>query len=258
MRPEQTAWRDVSEVLSTGQRAPSGEFMGSIPVTDIGAAYQPIVRMATGSLFAYEVLARPRAALRLTPERLFELASLHNACGRLGRLLRRLALPACAGRAVFLNVHPEELVDRWILQPDDPLFGHDNEVYLEITESVPLTHFDLVRATLDELRSRGHVHLVVDDLGAGYSNLRRIADLAPQIVKLDRCLVTGLDRNDRQYRLVRAVVRMCEDLGAEVVAEGIETLDELEAVRDAGAHYGQGFVLGRPASLPPPVIWHAR
>jgi EAL domain-containing protein (putative c-di-GMP-specific phosphodiesterase class I) len=68
-------------------------------------------------------------------------------------------------------------------------------------------------------------------------------------------LVTNLNQNRRQRVLVQAVVRMCVDLGAKVVAEGLETWDEVRAVRDCGCHYGQGFVLGRPEIVATPPIW---
>jgi EAL domain-containing protein (putative c-di-GMP-specific phosphodiesterase class I) len=84
-----------------------------------------------------------------------------------------------------VNVHPQELNEGWLIRPDDPIFLHDDDVYLEITESVPLTHFDLCLNVLREIRSRGGVHFVIDDLGAGYSNLKSIADLEPRVVKLD-------------------------------------------------------------------------
>ncbi|HKO94629.1 MAG TPA: EAL domain-containing protein, partial [Polyangiaceae bacterium] len=105
---------------------------------------------------------------------------------------------------------------------------------------------------LSEVRGKG-VGLVVDDLGAGYSNLRYIADLAPEVVKLDRGLIVQLVKGTRQHRLVRSIVRLCEDLGTKVVAEGIETEDEARAVIDTGAHYGQGFFFAKP-SYPPPAI----
>ena len=101
------------------------------------------------------------------------------------------------------------------------------------------------------MRNRG-VMLAVDDLGAGYSNLKYIADLSPQVVKLDRGLIVNLQKGTRQHRLVRAIVRMCEDLGTRVVAEGIETADDARAVLDTGAHFGQGFYFAKPSYPPPP------
>jgi len=163
-----------------------------------------------------------------------------------------MSIKQCTSHPLFLNVHPSELNERFIVQPDDPIFNHSEDVYLEITESVPLSHFELCKHILHEVRGRG-VYLVVDDLGAGYSNLKYIADLHPRIVKLDRELVAGLTKGTRLHKLVSAIVVLCRELGARVVAEGIETQEELFAVRDAGAHYGQGYLLARPA-FPPPKL----
>jgi hypothetical protein len=75
------------------------------------------------------------------------------------------------------------------------------------------------------------------------------------VVKLDRTLVDGLDRKPRQRKLVSATVRLCHELGALVVAEGIETTDEYLAVCDSGADFGQGYLFARPAFPLPPVVW---
>ena len=152
-----------------------------------------------------------------------------------------------------LNVHPAEFADPWLVRPDDPMFLHEHDVFLEITESVPLSHFDYCSTVLAEVRARG-IRLAVDDLGAGYSNLKYIADLEPAIVKLDRELVTAVHEHKRLMRLVRALVRLCEDQGAEVVAEGIETEDEYVVARDLGVHYAQGWFVARPANPPPPLL----
>ena len=75
------------------------------------------------------------------------------------------------------------LYEHWLVRPDDPIFLHDHDTYIEVTESVPITHFELCLSVIREVRARGGVHLVVDDLGAGYSNLKRIIDLEPRVVK---------------------------------------------------------------------------
>jgi EAL domain-containing protein (putative c-di-GMP-specific phosphodiesterase class I) len=171
-------------------------------------------------------------------------------------MIREMAIEGCPGHPLFLNIHPAELNERWVVQPDDPIFQHSEDVYLEITEGVPLSHFRLCQSILREVRGRG-VYLVVDDLGAGYSNLKYIADLNPRIVKLDRDLVAGLTTNTRMFKLVSAIVVLCRELDAMVVAEGIETADELEAVVEAGARFGQGYLLARPAFPPPKIEWPA-
>lgn len=218
--------------------------------------FQPLVDLRTQKIFAYESLARTNSPEFEGPMQMFAAAVAENATGELGRLLRAMSLEGCQGHPLFLNIHPAELNERWVVQPDDPIFQHSEDVYLEITEAVPLSHFRLCQNMLAEVRGRG-VHLVVDDLGAGYSNLKYIADLQPRIVKLDRGLIAGLTRDTRLFKLVAAIVRLCDELDSKVVAEGIETEPELEAVIAAGARYGQGYLLARPAFPPPAITWPA-
>jgi len=222
---------------------------------ELSVVFQPIVSMRNGSLFAYEALVRCSRPDVSSPPVLFERAVSAGCVGRLGRMVREIAVPLASGIPLFLNVHPLELEERWLVRPDDPIYAHDSDVFLEITESVPLTHFELCHHVLHEVRVRGGVHLVVDDLGAGYSNLKRIIDLEPRVVKLDRELIVGIDRSKRQRSLVASVVRLCGDLDATVVAEGIETADEFDALQSTGVHYGQGFLFARPQFPLPPVTW---
>ena len=222
---------------------------------DLSVVFQPIVDLRNGSPFAHEALVRCRVETLRPPPVLFDRAVQLGCVGRLGRMIRETAMPLSSGLRLFVNLHPQELNESWVIRPDDPIFLHDSEVYLEITESAPLTHFDRCLVLLREMKSRGGIYLVVDDLGAGYSNLKTISDLEPRVVKLDRDLVVGIDRNPRQRQLVQSVVRLCTDLGAQTVVEGIETVEELKAVRDTGADFGQGYLLARPGYPIPEVTW---
>ncbi len=205
--------------------------------------FQPIVDIRRRRVFAFEALVRSPSFP--SPPALFDEALAVGRCGELGREIRRKAVAAASGWPLFLNVHPQEFGEPWIVRPDDPLFLHDADVYLEVTESVPLSHYALVTPIIRELRSKG-ARLVVDDLGAGYSNLRYIADLEPEVVKLDRGLIAGCHKDRRQRVLITSIVRLCGDLGATVVAEGIELSDELVALMDTGVQYAQGYLLARP------------
>jgi EAL domain-containing protein (putative c-di-GMP-specific phosphodiesterase class I) len=220
--------------------------------TVLPMVYQPIVELTRRRIFAYEALVRAKAYR--SPVDLIADAAAAGCIGQLGRLLRSSALVGCQNAPLFLNVHPEELTEPYLVQPDDPIFTHSEDIFIELTEAVPLQRIDLCLHMLAEIRDRG-VQVVVDDLGSGYSNLRYLADLKPRVVKLDRELVTGLEKGSRRFTLIKGLVRMCEDLSAKVVAEGIETPGELDAVIEAGCHLGQGYVLARPAMPPPDFVW---
>lgn len=232
-------------------------FADTIGPTRTDVVFQPIVDLSKRSLFAVEALARCKIPGLESPTVLFADAVAKGYCGRLGRMIRDLTVQRVGDVPVFTNVHPDELTQRWLIRPDDPIYSHQNDVYIEITESVPFSHFDLCVSILKEIQSRGQVHLVIDDLGAGFSNLQRIVDLAPSIVKLDMQLVRGIDRLPRKQKLIKSIVSMCREQGARVVAEGIETVPELTAVIDAGVHFGQGYLLAKPGFPIPPVTWPA-
>ncbi len=223
---------------------------------ELAVVFQPLIDLRTRELFAYESLARTTSPHFSGPPELFDVAVKAGRAGELGRMLRNIAIEECKDYPLFLNVHPDEFGDGWLTQADDPIFFHQHQIYLEITESVPLKYNEMCHSILQEIRSRG-VKLAVDDLGSGYSNLKYISDLKPDVVKLDRGLIEGLTKGTRLYRLVTAIVNLCVDMGALVVAEGIETAGELHAAIDSGAHFGQGFILARPASPPPEPTWPA-
>lgn len=218
----------------------------------LSVVYQPIVSLSTMEPFAYEALVRSDSPHWTNPPKLFDEAIQSRCVGALGRAIREIATAHCTEKPLFLNVHPNEFDESWLVQPDDPIFTHDQPVFLEVTESVPLTHFAYCHSVLREIRGKG-VSLAVDDLGAGYSNLKYIVDLKPEIVKLDRMLIADLAGDRRAQVLVRHIVRLCQELGALVVAEGIEQETEMKVVIDCGAHYGQGYYFARPAYPAPGV-----
>jgi EAL domain-containing protein (putative c-di-GMP-specific phosphodiesterase class I) len=215
--------------------------------------FQPIVDLWTLRPFAYEALVRCALPRFRDPTELFRDAAENDCAGLLGRMIREITFPLAPGVRLFVNVHPAELDARWLVRPDDPLFSHDQEVYLEITEAVPLPSASRYAEVLREMRLRGQVHVVVDDLGSGYSNLQWLVDLQPEVAKLDMRLVHGVDHDRRQRRLVAGIVRLCADLDLTVVAEGIETVPQACALRDLGVRYAQGFLFARPA-FPLPVV----
>ncbi len=221
----------------------------------IGVVFQPIVDVSNGRVFAFEALARCTDPRFPSPVVLFEAAEKEKACGRLGRLIRDVTFSTCGPNALFVNLHPQELAARWLVKTDDPIGFHDYPVFLEVTESAAFTHFDLCMGALKELCRRTGAHIVIDDFGAGYSNLERVADLAPSVVKLDLALTRDIHKRSARQIVVRHMVGMCKELGAVVVGEGVEVVDELRCLRDLGVQYAQGYLLARPAAPPPPHVW---
>jgi EAL domain-containing protein (putative c-di-GMP-specific phosphodiesterase class I) len=218
--------------------------------------YQPIYQLKTGKVFAYEALARVDAPEFDSLLDLFRAASEAGLVGELGHLHRTQAMTHCPHEPLFINIFPTEFDYGLLVRPDDALFRHKHPVYIEITESIPLSHFDQCHDVIQELRKKG-IGLAIDDLGAGFSNLKYIADLAPEIVKLDRGLISGVREGNRQAKLIRLMVSLCKDMGAQVVAEGIETIQELIVAERAGVDFCQGFLLGRPGPSPNGDPWPA-
>jgi EAL domain-containing protein (putative c-di-GMP-specific phosphodiesterase class I) len=232
--------------------AVGGRIRDALSAGDIYIAFQPIVGFERREVFGYEALARCKSTAFKDALDLIQEAIATGCMGELGRDLRTMAVQSCPRTALFLNLHPSEFNEGWLVRPDDPIFFRDEPVYLEITESVPLSHYEHCHGVLNEIRGRG-MSLAVDDLGAGYSNLKYIADLSPEVVKLDRQLIANLHGEIRLQKLVTALVRLCDSLGAKVVAEGIETVEEMRAVIDTGAQYGQGYLFAH-AALPAPKV----
>jgi EAL domain-containing protein (putative c-di-GMP-specific phosphodiesterase class I) len=235
------------------EEAPTG--VRRLTRDDLGVVFQPIVDLANGRAFAFEALARCSHPDYPSPPVLFDAAVKEDACGQVGRIVREVAFSTCGDVALFVNLHPQELSSHWLVQPDDPIGFHARPVYLEVTESSAITHFDLCMSILKELGRRTGARLVVDDFGAGYSNLERVVHLAPDIIKLDLALTRDIHKHKAKQTVVRHMVAMCRDLGAGVVAEGVETLEELHCVRDLGVGYAQGYLLARPAAPPPRHAW---
>ena len=128
---------------------------------------------------------------------------------------------------------------------------------LEVTESAIMTEQDAVVEMLTELRAAG-VRIAIDDFGTGHSSLARLADLPVDQVKIDRSFIVAAAAQSGHTRtagttMLDLLVTLAERLQLDLIAEGIETTDQLEVARDAGCTYGQGFLLGRPA--PAAALW---
>ncbi len=231
-----------------------GDVLDALRPSDVFALYQPIVRLGDGTVFAHEALGRCRWERFKDVTQLVDAAVRVGRMGRIGRLLRE----AAAGGApddlpLFFNVHVAELEARWLVRPDDPMLLRGGPLFVEITETAAIQHFEIASSVLGELAERADVRVVVDDLGAGHSDLERVRQLRPSVIKLDRAVVQGLRASGEAQRFVDETLRVAGAIGARVVAEGIETEQEASITAMLGIEFGQGYYFGRPAPLGTPA-----
>ena len=174
----------------------------------------------------------------------------------LGRTIRtRAAEPAAHmpdGAMLFVNLHTQDLLDADLFDRSRPLASIASHVVLEITERASLLNVRDVQTRIAGLREMGF-RIAVDDLGAGYAGLTSFAQLEPEVVKLDMSLVRGVHAQPTKLTLVRTMIAMCRELGMQVVAEGIETPEERDAMVNAGCDLLQGYLFAKPGAAFPAV-----
>jgi EAL domain-containing protein (putative c-di-GMP-specific phosphodiesterase class I) len=140
---------------------------------------------------------------------------------------------------------PRTCIRRTLVAAERYDFPIENIIF-EFTETESVRDKAHLRHIIESYKAMGF-RTAIDDFGAGYSGLSLIADVVPDIIKIDRELVTGIHRDRVRRSIVANLVLMCEDLGIDIVAEGIEERAEAEALRELGIHLLQGFYLARPS-----------
>ena len=152
-----------------------------------------------------------------------------------------------------INASPQTSTAAPLLDLLEKLGAHAGRIVLEITEHAAVNDYqELSAAALRRLRTLG-VRIAIDDTGSGFASLSHILILRPDIIKLDLALVRGIHADPARRALAAGLLVFAEQIGAQIVAEGVETENELAALRELGVTYGQGYHLGRPAPLPLPT-----
>jgi EAL domain-containing protein (putative c-di-GMP-specific phosphodiesterase class I) len=216
--------------------------------------YQPIVDLLNGAVVGYEALSRFSLSPVRPPDQWFSEAAAIGLGVELelhalrAALAERHKLPS--GTYLSLNVSPQTAMSPLL---SDLLAAFPCEgLVLEVTEHVGIDDYDALTGSLGRLRSWG-LRIAIDDAGSGYASLRHILDIRPDIIKLDIALTRGIGSDPARQALAIALVSFRKDIGAVLVAEGIETRTELEVLVRLGLRHGQGYFLGRPAALPQSV-----
>lgn len=244
--PMSRSWPSVAQLASALERGA------------IQTAFQPKVALATGALIGVEALARwtDDALGSVPPQRFIPMAERSGLIGRLTLCVLRQSLETCARlrarhphATVAVNISPVLLGDSRL--PDqisallDDAALHPSALVAEITETRPLGNIARANEVMTELRLRG-VGCAIDDFGTGHANLLSLLRMPFTELKIDRSFVARAEGAPEARKIVRATIRLAQELGLRVVAEGIET-DAVEALlREDGCDEGQGYRYGRP------------
>jgi diguanylate cyclase (GGDEF)-like protein len=240
---------------------------GAIGRQEMQLYYQPIVDIVTGNLSGFEALMRWRRTdgTIVPPNEFIGIAEETGIINELGawalkESLRELrawiddgTVPATATMSV--NVSPRQIAD--------PAFADVVQVaidssglsphllWLEMTESMMLEEPELAQSTLRQIRTTG-VRLALDDFGTGYSSLSLLQQFPIQRIKIDRAFVQGIADHSNDRSLVRTIIAMAQSMGLDLVAEGVETVHQLQSLRDLGCDKAQGYLISRP--VPPQAM----
>jgi diguanylate cyclase (GGDEF)-like protein len=234
---------DAGEAAVDQQRAAVRRILDSPEL--VTPVFQPIVDLASGRVAGYEGLSRFPSDDGRRPDEWFDLA---RRCG-LGPLLQALALrrlvevPGRPNRTwLSLNLDAGALATDAI---QAALPGDLTGIVIEVTEQELPPDDEVLQRSLAGLRARG-AKIALDDAGAGYAGLQHVVRIRPDIIKLDRSLVQGVDADGERLALIESFAAFSARTGALLCAEGIETAEELRVLVEARVDLGQGYHLGRP------------
>ncbi|MCB1258583.1 MAG: EAL domain-containing protein, partial [Microthrixaceae bacterium] len=229
------SWTDLIQAVINGG--------GVVPV------FQPIVDLRHGRVVGFEALARFTKGPAVAPNLWFAEAARRGLLAEFDAAVLRsqLAIRSALPPDTFLsvNVEPESLLDERVINvflEHSPLDG----IVVEVTEHRGLGDPVRIRDAIDQLKRRGAL-IAVDDAGAGYAGLQQILIIEPQILKLDRSLIEGIDSDETKASLVEMLGVFAGRIGATVLAEGIETASEARATAELGVELAQGYYFARPA-----------
>lgn len=223
----------------------------------IQPVYQPIVSLCDGEIMGYEALSRiDMDSCEFSVEEMFQYAEKYDCLWHLEYLCRKKAIKEVrekiGDKKLFLNVDPNIFKDerfkqgmtksylkRYHISPDTIVF--------EISERTNITAVEPFQKAISHYEKQNY-EIAIDDFGKGYAGFNRIFFLQPKYVKLDISLIQDIDKDDMRASLVEGFAKICKENGILLIAEGVETREELEKLVRLGVDYAQGYYLGKPKS----------
>ncbi len=225
----------------------------------LSSLFQPIVCLGQKNIFAFEALIRgPSDSPLHNPLNLFSAAERFNQTLALEQACRRTSIKQFSRlkleQKLFLNVSPEVFLDPQFKQGETLEVLNQagisaSRVVIEITEHQPTDNYQLMRDAIAHYRQLGF-EIALDDLGAGYSSLRLWTELMPDYVKIDRHFIQDIDKDPIKLNFVRSIQSMAAATNCRVIAEGVETQAEYQAIEKIGVQYSQGYYFARPEAEP--------
>ncbi len=243
-------------MLNSSGKDSSNQSSNAMASNDLEIHYQPIISLKTSTVIGLEALARP---LKKNVEAFFSEARQSGKLLELDRRCRTLAMGGFSDLSKQLSQKPLLFLKFETSLIDEGAEGsgalmnaaragglEPNDIVIELKESRALNTMAL-QNFVDKYRELGFL-IAIDDVGSGYSNLTKISELRPHIIKLDRCLVEGVEKNYIKQETIKSLVYLCKNIGTLVLAEGLETQAELDYCTFFGVNYFQGHYFARPAA----------
>jgi EAL domain-containing protein (putative c-di-GMP-specific phosphodiesterase class I) len=254
------ARRDADWSRESAKRERQRRFTEMLLDRRVHSVYEPIVDVHTRTVFGYEALARgPEGSDLHSPLALFGAAEEDDLVYELDCLCRQSGLEGAidfpAETKLFLNVLPTTIHDP-NFQPDrlvrtlEECQLSPSDVVFEISEQESIDNFVHFRELSDQYRRLGF-QFALDDTGSGYAGFEELIELQPEFIKIDRSVVSGVDEDPARQDVLSALLLVADKMGARMIGEGLDTLEELEMLGELGIHFGQGWLFGHPTPLRP-------
>jgi EAL domain-containing protein (putative c-di-GMP-specific phosphodiesterase class I) len=222
----------------------------------IRVVFQPVVSIKQNTLFGYEALMRCDETLFSSYGSLLAAADRVAWRPLMARTIYQRIAQSCSelpeGALLFVNVHPFDAQEGLLTGAESPLEPLARSIVLDVSDKAPRMQIDSFANSLPALRGAGF-RIAVDDVGTGTSGMTVFSELQPDYMKLDGAFVSGIAGDAAASRMARGMYAFCRELGVPVIAEGVETREERDALAAMGADLAQGNVFGAPAAqfVPP-------
>ncbi|CDF58943.1 GGDEF domain-containing protein [Thermobrachium celere] len=232
------------------------ELQRIISERNIRTFFQPIVNVKSVKVLGYEALSRgPEGSILERPDKLFDVAKKYGLLWELEYLCRTLAIERAKENNIseylFLNVDPQIIKDPKFKEGFTNEFLRTNNlspdnIIFEITEKTAIEDYKSFREVLEHYKKQGY-KIAIDDTGEGYSGFRLITETKPQFIKLDMALIRNIDKDSFKQALCKNLLSLSRITNMKLIAEGVETIDELSFLIEAGVELVQGYLIARPS-----------